>query len=192
MPLWRVCIILTERAEIAVLQSWIMFERSMYQKSIPFPCSQVACLLNPSKASPLRFPESKFCSGMGSSPHALLPTCRTRVSLFLWFITFDLSGLGDRASSYPTAGLALRIIWPHKPHHYVKVGTPSGGLRETDIENHFIWLGNQDIYCIFKTCCPFSILFSTKCCLFHNCIFYIQIHFSSHFKNQSYTTCNMF
>ena len=37
------------------------------------------------------------------------PTWRTRVSLFVWVITFDLSGLGDPASSYATAGLALRI-----------------------------------------------------------------------------------
>ena len=32
------------------------------------------------------------------------------------------------ANSRATAGLAVRIIWPHKPHHYHKVGTPSGGL----------------------------------------------------------------
>ena len=49
------------------------------------------------------------------------------MSLFFWAITFDISGLGDPASSYATAGLALRIIWPHKPHHYVKVETSSGG-----------------------------------------------------------------
>ena len=64
----------------------------------------------------------------GHHPHAQPPTWRrTRVSLFVWVITFDLSGLGDPASSYATASLALRIIWPHKPHHYVKVGTCSGG-----------------------------------------------------------------
>jgi hypothetical protein len=26
-----------------------------------------------------------------------------------------------------TANIALGIMWPHKPHHYVKVGIPSGG-----------------------------------------------------------------
>jgi len=31
--------------------------------------------------------------------------------------------------AYATASIALRIMWPHKPHHYVKVGTPSGGLN---------------------------------------------------------------
>jgi hypothetical protein len=29
--------------------------------------------------------------------------------------------------AYATASIALRIMWPHKPHHYVKVGTFSGG-----------------------------------------------------------------
>jgi len=52
------------------------------------------------------------------------------VFLFVWAITFDLSGLGDTSSSYATAGLALRIIWSHKPHHYVKVVTPSGGITK--------------------------------------------------------------
>jgi hypothetical protein len=27
------------------------------------------------------------------------------------------------------ASIALGIMWPHKPHHYVKVGIPSGGGR---------------------------------------------------------------
>jgi len=126
MPLWRVYILLTKRAEIAVLRSWIMFEHSTCQKSIPFPFSQVIVyLLNSSEAS-LRFPERKFFSGVGSYSHAQPPTWRTRVSLFIWVITFDLSGLGDSASSYATAGLALRVIWPHKPHHCVEVGTSSG------------------------------------------------------------------
>jgi hypothetical protein len=44
------------------------------------------------------------------SPMPQPPTWRTRVSLFDWVITFDLSGMGDPASSYTTAGIALRII----------------------------------------------------------------------------------
>jgi len=75
------------------------------------------------------------------------------VYLFVWVITFDLSGLGDPDSSYATAGLALRIIWTHKPHHYVKVGTPSGG--ETIIHSAFYlkWLSrlynrNHYTFCI--------------------------------------------
>jgi hypothetical protein len=30
----------------------------------------------------------------------------------------DLSGMGGPTSSYATAGIALRAIWPHKPCHY--------------------------------------------------------------------------
>ena len=88
-----------------------MFEHSMCQKPVPFPCSQVVVyLLNPSEAS-LRFPERKFFSRGGVvTPTPNPPTWRTRMSLFVWVITFDLSGLGDPASSYATAGLALRII----------------------------------------------------------------------------------
>jgi hypothetical protein len=37
-------------------------------------------------------------------------TWRARVSLFVWIITFDLSGMGDATSSYTTAAIALRII----------------------------------------------------------------------------------
>jgi hypothetical protein len=44
------------------------------------------------------------------SPMPQSPTWRTRVSLFVWVITFDLSGMGGPASSYATAGIALRII----------------------------------------------------------------------------------
>ena len=41
----------------------------------------------------------------------------------------------------------------------------------TLLESHFIYLGNKKIYCIFKTCCTISVLFSTKCCfLFHTSI----------------------
>jgi hypothetical protein len=31
--------------------------------------------------------------------------------------------------AYATASIALGIMWPHKPHHYVKVGIPSGGIK---------------------------------------------------------------
>jgi hypothetical protein len=30
--------------------------------------------------------------------------------------------------SYTTASIALGFTWPHKPHHYVKVGILSGGV----------------------------------------------------------------
>jgi hypothetical protein len=56
-----------------------------------------------------------------------LPTWRASVSLFVWVITFNVSGVGGPTSSYATASIALRIIWPHKPHHSVKVCIPRGG-----------------------------------------------------------------
>jgi hypothetical protein len=30
--------------------------------------------------------------------------------------------------AYATASIALGIMWPRKPHHYIKVGIPSGGV----------------------------------------------------------------
>jgi hypothetical protein len=57
------------------------------------------------------------------------PTWRTRVSLFVWVITFDLSSMEGPASSYATAGIALRIILLRKPHHYVKLEIPSVGMK---------------------------------------------------------------
>jgi len=66
--------------------------------------------LNPSEGS-LRFSERKFFSGvLGRHIHAQPRIWNTRVSLFVWVITFDLSGLGDPTSSYAAANLALRII----------------------------------------------------------------------------------
>jgi hypothetical protein len=57
-----------------------------------------------------RFRNSLFFMGWGCQPHAQPPTWRSRVSLFVWVITFDLCGMGDPISSYATASKALRII----------------------------------------------------------------------------------
>jgi hypothetical protein len=65
--------------------------------------------------------------GWRYQPHAQPPTRRTRVSVFVWVITFDLSGMGGPTGSYATANIVLRIIWPRKSHHYVKTLMPSGG-----------------------------------------------------------------
>jgi hypothetical protein len=35
--------------------------------------------------------------------------------------------------------------------------------RKTALEIHFMYLGNKDIFSIFKTCCIASAVFSTKC-----------------------------
>jgi hypothetical protein len=49
------------------------------------------------------------------------------VSLFVWLLPLDLSGMGDPTSSYATAGIALRVSGALKPHHHDKVETPSVG-----------------------------------------------------------------
>jgi hypothetical protein len=51
------------------------------------------------------------------------------VSFFVWNLNLDLSGLGDPASSYATAGLALGFIGTCKPHHHDKVETPLVGPK---------------------------------------------------------------
>jgi hypothetical protein len=63
-----------------------------------------------------------------ASPHAQPPTWRTRVSIFVWLLPLDLSGMGDLPSSYATAGIPLRVSGALKPHHHNKVETPSVGL----------------------------------------------------------------
>jgi hypothetical protein len=73
------------------------------------------------------FKTNSSFTGWGCQPHAQPPNWRTRVSPFIWVITLDLSGMGAPASSKTTAGIALRVIWPRKPRHYVKVEIPSAG-----------------------------------------------------------------
>ena len=70
-----------------------------------------------------------FFLGRGCWPCAQPPTWRARVSLFVWLLPFDLSGLGDPTSSYATAGIALRVAEARKLPHHVKVETPSGEGR---------------------------------------------------------------
>jgi hypothetical protein len=48
-----------------------------------------------------------------------------RVSLFVWLLPLDLSGMGDSTNSYTTAGIALRVSGALKQHHHNKVETPS-------------------------------------------------------------------
>ena len=46
------------------------------------------------------------------------------VSLFVWRLPFDLSSKGGPASSYATAGIALRVTGVFKPPHHDKVQPP--------------------------------------------------------------------
>jgi hypothetical protein len=60
------------------------------------------------------------------------PTWRTRVSLFVWLLPLDLSGMGASTSSYATAGIALRVSGALKPHHHDKVETLLVGSQEVN------------------------------------------------------------
>ena len=44
-------------------------------------------------------------------------------------------------------------------------------IGKMPLKIHFMYSGNKEIYCIFKTYCMSSVLFSTKFCLFHNFMF---------------------
>jgi hypothetical protein len=61
---------------------------------------------------------------------------RTRVSLFVWLLSLDLSSMGGPTSSYTTAGIALRVTGALEPHHHDKVETPSVGFF--GINNQYI------------------------------------------------------
>jgi hypothetical protein len=60
------------------------------------------------------------------------------VSLLVWNLTLELSGLGDPASSYATAGIALEIIGTRKPHRHDKAETPTGGHITIIIDNNLV------------------------------------------------------
>ena len=53
----------------------------------------------------------------------------------------------------------------------------TGRKRALDI--HFMYSGNKKIYCNFKRCCIISILFSTKCHLFH---IFISLYLNNKFS----------
>jgi len=44
-------------------------------------------------------------------------------------------------------------------------------VKKMPLEIHFMYLGNKEIYCTFKTRCIISVLFSTEFHLFCNFIF---------------------
>jgi hypothetical protein len=53
------------------------------------------------------------------------PNLKDQVSLFVWLLPLDLSGMDAPTSSYATAGIALRVSGALKPHHHDKVETQS-------------------------------------------------------------------
>jgi hypothetical protein len=93
------------------------FSHSMYLESSPYSLPNV--VFHSVEVSEAWFQVSRhlyFFTVRGRQPLAQPPTWRARVSLLVWVISFDLSGMGGPTSSYATAGVALRVIWPRKPH----------------------------------------------------------------------------
>ena len=65
--------------------------------------------------------------------------------------------------------------------------------KKSPLEMNFIQLGKKKIYCIFQTCCIISALFSTKCYLFHNFIFFCSnnIFFINHVLKFKYESSHL-
>jgi hypothetical protein len=79
-----------------------------------------------------RFRDSKFVQDGVVSPTPKPPTWRTRVSLLVWHLPRNLTGMGGPTSSYAAAGMALEFIGAHKPltqqrSAFDKVEIPSRG-----------------------------------------------------------------
>jgi hypothetical protein len=55
-----------------------------------------------------------------------------------------LSGMGGSTSSHATAGIALKVVWPHKPHHYVKVETPEVVIEASNILAGWVGLNYKE------------------------------------------------
>jgi hypothetical protein len=55
------------------------------------------------------------------------PNLEDQISLFVWLLPLDLSGMGDSTSSYVTAGIALKVSGALKLHNDSKMETPSVG-----------------------------------------------------------------
>ena len=60
------------------------------------------------------------------------------VSLFVWRLPFGLSSKGGPASSYATAGIALRVTDVLKPPHHDKVETPMRRSKHVEAWNKLI------------------------------------------------------
>jgi hypothetical protein len=64
------------------------------------------------------------------------------VSLLVWNLTLDLSGLGEPASSYATAGISLEIIVARKLHRHDKLFFPVFNIKlhlpSSDEEDTFL------------------------------------------------------
>jgi len=66
--------------------------------------------------------------------------------------------------------------------------------RKTLPQIHFVYLGNKEtLCCILKSCCIISVLYSTKCHLFHNFILFFSDNtfFINHVLKFKYRSCHL-
>ena len=80
-------------------------------------CWRLASFQNFSACPILETSPQNIFTGWGSQALAQIPTWWTRVTHFLWTITFGLSGMWGPTGSCATCSLALIFISPRKPHH---------------------------------------------------------------------------
>jgi len=59
------------------------------------------------------------------------------VSLFVWALPFDLSGMGGPTSSYATAGIALQVTESHEPPPPLQGGDTIGGDMVVTVQTKF-------------------------------------------------------
>jgi hypothetical protein len=81
---------------------------------------------------------ASFAMCFKSLQMTLLPAS-VLISQFVWRLLFDLSSKGGPASSYTTAGIALRVTDVLKPPHHDKVETPTRRTKQiSDVNNNNI------------------------------------------------------
>jgi hypothetical protein len=99
-------------------------------KILPFfpICHQLSpSSLNPSSFPSFDFHNNKFFTVWGCYPHAKPQPGGPGYPFLSGSSPLTCLAWDALPVAYATASKPLGIMWPHKPHHYVKVGIPSGG-----------------------------------------------------------------
>ena len=108
--------VLILRARMPMLRFWTVVGLFMYQKSNPFLIAKLFAVYQSFQSNLWGFFNINCFAGW-DQPHAQPPTWRTGVSVFVWVITLDLSGMGGPTSNYATASIVPWLIRSLKPHH---------------------------------------------------------------------------
>lgn len=89
---------------------WVLASLKWCFHYFPFPSSQIVFYLISPIRDMFKLSRHKIFTGWCCRSVAHPLTRRTRLSLFVWVITFDLSGNEGPDSSYTTAGVAQTIL----------------------------------------------------------------------------------